>query len=60
MGGTNQFGTNTCAHNKKLNHVLNHVHLFLDFPKSIINEYSVTWNEGGPVKYEHCLVELGT
>ena len=40
MGGTNQFGTNTCHHNKKLDQILNHLHLFGDFPKSPINEYS--------------------
>ena len=40
MGGTNQFGTNTCHHNKKLNWILNHLQLFWDFPKSLINEYS--------------------
>ena len=40
MGGINQFGTNTCHHNKKLDQILNHLHLFWDFPKSPINEYS--------------------
>ena len=40
VGGTNQFGTNTCHHNKKLDQILNHLQLFWDFPKSPINEYS--------------------
>ena len=39
MDDTNQYGTNTCHHNKKLNQILNHLHLFGDFPKSLINEY---------------------
>ena len=46
MGGTNQLGTNTCHHNKKLNQILNHLHLFWDFPKSLINEYSDIWANG--------------
>ena len=40
MGGTNQFGTNTWHHNKKLKQMLNQLHLFWDFPKSLINKYS--------------------
>ena len=40
MGNTNQFGTNTCHCNKKLNQILNYLQLFWDFPKSLINEYS--------------------
>ena len=40
MGSTNQFGTNTCHYIKKLNMMLNHFHLFWDFPKPLINEYS--------------------
>ena len=40
MGGTNQFDTNTCHHNKKLDQILNHLQLFRDFSKSPINEYS--------------------
>jgi hypothetical protein len=41
VGNTNQFGTNTtCHHNNKLDQILNHLHLFWDFPKSPINEYS--------------------
>ena len=41
MGGTNQFGINTCHHNNKLDQILNHLHLVWDFPKSPINEYSL-------------------
>ena len=40
MGGANQFGTNTCHHNNKLDQILNHLHLFWDFSKSMINEYN--------------------
>jgi hypothetical protein len=40
MGGLNQFGTNTCHHNKILSHIVNHLNLFWDFPKSLINESS--------------------
>ena len=40
MDGSNQIDTNTCHHNKKLFQILNHSHLFWDFPKSLINEYS--------------------
>ena len=40
IGNTNQFGTNTCHHNKKLNYIINHLHLFWDFLKSLINEYN--------------------
>ena len=40
VDGTNQFDTNTCHNNKKLDQILNHLHLFWDFPKSPINEYS--------------------
>ena len=39
-GDTNQFDKNTYHHNEKLDHVLNHLHLFWDFPKSPINKYS--------------------
>ena len=42
MGGTDQLGTNTWHHNKKLNYLLNNLHLFWDFPKSLINEYGDT------------------
>ena len=38
VGGTNQFGINTRHHNKKLDQILNHLHLFWDFPKFPINE----------------------
>ena len=40
MGGTYRFDTNTCHPNNKLDKILNHLHLFRDFPKSPINEYS--------------------
>ena len=40
MGGTNQFDTNKCHQNKTLDQILNHLHLFWDFPKSLINEYN--------------------
>ena len=40
MCGTNQIGTNTCHHNKKSNWILNHSHLYWNFEKSLINEYS--------------------
>ena len=40
VGGTNQFGTNTCNHNKKMDLILDHLHLYQDFSKSPINEYS--------------------
>ena len=40
MGGTNQFDTNTCHLNKKLDHILKHLHLFRNFPKSPIIKYS--------------------
>ena len=40
MGDTNQFGTNTCHHNKKSNQTLNYLHLFRGFPKPLINKYS--------------------
>ena len=45
MGNTNQFGTNKRNDIKKLNYILNHVHLFWDFPKSPINEYSDKMNQ---------------
>jgi len=41
MSSTNQFDINTCHHNNKLDKILNHLHLFWDFPKSPINEYMV-------------------
>ena len=44
MGGTNQFGTNTYHHNKKLNWILKHLQLFWDFPKSLVNEYSDSYD----------------
>ena len=40
VGITNQFGTNTCHHNKKLDQILSHLHIIWDFPESPINEYS--------------------
>ena len=40
MGDTNQFCTNRCHHNKKLNQIFTHLHLFWNFPKSLINEQS--------------------
>jgi hypothetical protein len=43
VDGTSQFDTNTCHHNKKLDQILNHLHLFWDFPKSPIKEYSDGW-----------------
>ena len=38
MDGINQFGTNTCQHNKKLNQISSLMYLFWDFPKSMINK----------------------
>ena len=50
MGGTNQFDTNICHQNKKLDQILNHLHLFLDFPKCLINEYNdiYAWSNNVP------------
>jgi hypothetical protein len=49
VGDTNQFDTNTCHHNKKLDWILDHLHLFWDFPKSPINEY----NDFGICSWSH-------
>ena len=40
MDNSNQTVTNTRHHDKKSSQILNHLHLFGDFPKSLINEYS--------------------
>jgi hypothetical protein len=49
MSGTNQFDINTCHHNNKLDQILNHLHLFGNFSKSPINEYSdqviIIWSD---------------
>ena len=42
MGGTDQFGTNTCQHNKNMSQILNHLHLFWESLNSLINEYNDT------------------
>ena len=58
MGGINQFDTNTCHHNKKLNQISNHLHLFWDFPKSLINEYSDKDKKTNIIAYLSVLVLL--
>ena len=41
MDNTNQFDTNTCHHNREIELDNNQtLHLFWDFPKSLINEHS--------------------
>ena len=60
MGVTNQFGINTCHHNKKLNQILNHLHLFWHFPKSLINKYMrySIWALNIVGKWPHAQVEF--
>ena len=56
MGVTNQFGINTCHHNKKLNRL----HLFWHFPKSLINKYMrySIWALNIVRKWPHAQVEF--
>ena len=46
-----QFNINTCHYNKKLDWILNHLHLIWDIWKFPINEYS---DEGRGTKFASC------